>query len=910
MSWTIRLRARMRQWLHRAATRDWLDSELRFYTETETEKNNRAGMNPEEARRRSVLAVWSAKKHRLQMPEERRTALLEELWHEVRYGARSLRRNLTFTAAAVATLAVGVGVNAAVFSLVSASLLRPLPFPDADRLVVLQQTLARPGGEPRAFRWWSPPQYEALRGRLSTVSELAAYWASDVNLSGSGANPVQARLEMVSAPYFPALGIQPALGRAFLPREDSVPGAIPVAVLGHALWEQRYEADPRVVGREVMLNGVALTVVGVMPEGFRGLTGEAELWIPTAMAPRVHSPDLLMSDQYFMGVFGRLRPGHSLEQAHAEIAVTAASTANEVRAAGGAEAVEGVSGATLERLDEVRRDPVTARAQLVLAGAAVFVLLIAVVNLSGLLLARTTARLRQTAVRAALGAARGRLIRQALLEGGLLGFLSGAAGVLLAVWSVKALVAFAPEHLGGARPRLSVAGLASFAEPSVDWRVVAFAGMVAFASGLLATLVPALRSTRGDLSRSLKTGARGSSAGVGSLRRPGVLFFAATLQVACALVLLVGAGLLLQGFHRLSSFEPGFVPNGVVTFRISPPRGEYDGEAVAPLLERILARVEAAPGVRSATVGYPPFSGSASTILLLPERPAGDKLPWVGRHYAGPGHFRTLGIPLLRGRALTTEDRAGRPQVAVINETAARRFWPGEDPIGKRVWLGFDADSPPPDSMTEIVGVVGDVLYAPPGGEIRPDFYTSYLQFTRSSTTVMVRAQGDLGALVPALRRAVAEVDPNLPIHDVRTMRQRAADALASERFATTALLVFAGLGLLLSALGVYGVMAYSVAQRRREIGIRLALGSTPSKVLRFIIGQGLALAAVGLVIGAAASLALSRALPALITDIGSANPMVYVAVVPLLLTVALLACYVPARSAARVNPVETIAAD
>ncbi|HEV2150382.1 MAG TPA: FtsX-like permease family protein, partial [Longimicrobiaceae bacterium] len=435
------------------------------------------------------------------------------------------------------------------------------------------------------------------------------------------------------------------------------------------------------------------------------------------------------------------------------------------------------------------------------------------------------------------------------------------------------------------------------------------AGVVALAAGLLAGLVPALRSTGGDLTRSLRTGARGSSVGVGSLRRPTVLSVAATLQVTCALVLLVGAGLLLQGLHRLNSVDPGFEPSGLVAFRISPHRARYDGDAAARLHERVLRQVEAVPGVRSATVGCAPYAGCGSTDLHVVGRPDPGEPRRVGWHYVGPDHFRTLGVPLLRGRALTAEDRAGRPRVAVIDETAARRFWPGEDPIGKRVWFGY-AGFESPDSPTEIVGVVGDVLYAPPGGESRPALYTSYLQHTISSTTVIVRAAGDPSALVPALRRAVKEVDPDLAIHDVRTMREQAAEALAPERFATAALTLFAGLGLLLASLGVYGVMAYSVAQRRREIGIRLALGSTPGRVQRFVLGQGLALAAAGLVLGTAASLALARALPALIAGIGTADPRVYAAVVPLLLLVALAACYLPARAATRVNPVETIAAD
>jgi putative ABC transport system permease protein len=474
---------------------------------------------------------------------------------------------------------------------------------------------------------------------------------------------------------------------------------------------------------------------------------------------------------------------------------------------------------------------------------------------------------------------------------------------------VGGLLALSPEGVGGGRPRFAT--VASFAEPSVDWRVIGFAAALSLAAGVLAGLIPALRGARTDLGPTLRTGARGSSVGLGSLRRPTVLSAAAVAQVALALVLLVGAGLMLQGFQRLRSVDPGFDPSGVVTFRISPPYGEYQGEAAAPLLQRVLERVEAVPGVESATVSLcTPFSRCSETPLYLAGRPAADPAPIVGRLYVGPDHFRTLRIPLVRGRALTADDRAGQPRVAVVNETAARRFWPDEDPIGQRVWFGGGGGFASPDSLTEIVGVVGDVLHASPGDAVRPDFYTSYLQFTWPYTTVLVRARGDAMTLVPALRRAVREVDANLPIYDVRTMRERAAGSLARERSATTALTLFAGLGLLLAALGVYGIMAYTVAHRRREIGIRLALGAAPPRILRFILGQGAALTTAGLAIGAAASLAMTRALPILIGEIGPVEPRILLAVVAILLLVALLACYLPARSATRVDPLETLAAD
>jgi len=884
-----------------------MDEEFRLHIDLRTEDLVRSGMTPAEAARQARIEFGAVDRFREEARESRGLRLVGEVGADVRYTARSLRREPGFTVAAVLTLALGIGVNAAVFSLVSASLLRPLPFDEADRLVVLHQTYAAPDAALRPFPRWSYQQVEALQSLFTTLSHVAAYYATDVNLSDGGGEPERVRLELVSSSYFPALRIQPALGRAFLPQEDSLTGAHPVAILSRETWERRYGGDPGIVGREVLLNGVRLTVVGVAPAGFRGLTGGAELWIPHAMAPPVYFEEYRTSDQYFIGLVGKIAPGSSIEQARTEVETAGARAAAGVRAAGGASEWQGEWGAGLQPLEDARRDTGTVRAQLVLAGAALFVLMIGLVNLSGLLLARSTGRSRETAVRAALGARRRRLVRQGLVEGGMLGVLGGTVGVLLASWSVEALVSFAPEYLGGERTRVG-ADIASFAEPGMDWRVVAFAAALAVAAGLLAGLLPALRATRGNFLRALKVGARGSTMGVGSLRRPTLLSAAVSLQVACALVLLVGAGMLLQGFHRLQSVDRGFDTASLLTFRIAPPEATYGGAAAAPLLERVLERVEAVPGVRSATVGSTPFEGGGSTPLFIEGRPIPDSPPIVGRYYVGPDHFRTLGIPLIAGRALTAADRAGHPRVAVISEAAARRHWPGEDPIGRRVWFGSGGGFASPDSLTEVVGVVGDVLYG--GEEIRSDFYTSYLQFTWPSTTVTVRAVGDPLALVASLRRAVTEVDANLPIHDLQTMEELGAEALAAERFAAVAFAVFAALALLLASLGVYGIMSYSVAQRRREVGIRLALGATPHAVRRFVIGQGLALAAVGMALGAVAALWLVRALPALIAGVGSGDAMVFMGVAVVLLSVALLACYLPARAAARVDPVETLAAD
>jgi putative ABC transport system permease protein len=537
------------------------------------------------------------------------------------------------------------------------------------------------------------------------------------------------------------------------------------------------------------------------------------------------------------------------------------------------------------------------------------------VNVAGLLFARAAGRARELAVRTALGASRGPGGRVLLAESALLAAMGAGLGVLCAAWAVDVIAALTPAAVAAAGGASRGAQLDSFATADVDWRVVAFAGALAVVAGLLAGLPPALRATRGDLTAALAAGARGASARVGSARRPTVLSTLVMAEVAVAVVLLAGAGLLLKNFAQLRAVRPGVDAAAVLTFRISPPEGRYGGgRAAGPLLERVLERVAAVPGVTAATVGRctPYADGCSSTALYVAGRPAppAGAEPIVGRHYVGPDHFRVLGIPVVRGRAFTPADRPGRPKVAVVNGAAARRFWPGDDPIGKRVWFGSGPGLDSPDSTAEVVGVVADVPYGAPGEPVGPDVYTSYLQFTWPETMVMVRAATPAAALVPALRRAVAAADPGLPVYDVRTVEERAGAALAVERFSTTLLGAFGLLGLALAGLGVYGVMAFSVAQRRREIGIRLALGATRAAAVRLVVGEGAALAGVGLAVGSAAAVALTRTLAALLTGVSPTDPLVFAAVLAALALVALGACVVPAGRAATVPPATALASE
>lgn len=626
------------RWLwRRAHVEEEMDEEFRLHLELRTEDLIRSGLATAEAARRARVEFGGVDRYKEEGRESRGLRHFDEVWSDLRHTARSLRKAPVFTLAAVLTLALGIGANAAVFSLVSASLLRPLPFEDAERLVVLHQTYTEPGAAPYALRW-AYPEFTAVRSVLTTVPELAAYTPTSVNLSGIG-DPIRVSAEIVSSSYLPALGVRPVVGRVFSAEEDSVSASHPVAILGYALWQRHFGGSAEILDRTIMLQGVPLRVIGIAPPGFRGLTGDAEIWLPHAMGPAVYYSRHLTRVQHFLSLVGRLRPDATIEEARAELAVVGRPAAVSARVAACAEdelctdgEFEGEWTAELTSLDEARRDPSTVRARLVLAGAVFVVLLIAIVNLSSLLLARSTVRARETATRAALGAGRLRLIRQGLIEGALLGVLGGLVGAGLALWSVRAFASLTPDRMGGT-PAARLADLAPFAEPSMDWRVVAFAAGLSVTVGVLASLVPSLRLTAGDLTRALKTGARTTTVGAGSLRRPTVLSIASTLQVACALVLLAGAGMLLQGFQRLRSIDPGFDPTGVLTLQVTPPDRVYGGAAIAQLLERVLEQVQAVPGVQAATVGCPPYKSCSWTPVYIDGRPApAGPAPIVGRY--------------------------------------------------------------------------------------------------------------------------------------------------------------------------------------------------------------------------------------------------------------------------------------
>ncbi|MFL5578190.1 MAG: ABC transporter permease [Gemmatimonadaceae bacterium] len=804
---------------------------------------------------------------------------MDSLLQDLRFAARGLLRRPGFTAAVVATLALGIGANAAIFSVVNAVLLRPLPYGDPDRLVMVwgrYPDFGRTGTSLPDFTDWRA-------GTTGSFAEMAAWHGTLFNLTGQG-EPEQLRADRVSANFFPALGVRPALGRGFLPEEEKVGGDDDVVVLSHALWQRRFAGDPRVVGQSIDLSGRKYTVVGVAPRGFRFFQ-DVDLWAPlradtaTMMAQRRSE---------YMNVFGRLRPGVSVERARADLAAVEKRLAAEYPQTNAALQTEVLS---------MKEDLVQAvrPALLVFSAAVGLVLLIACANVANLLLARAAAREREVAVRVALGAGRGRLVRQLLTESVLTALLGGAVGLLLAVWGVSALRAASPA---GLLPRLG--------EVRIDPSVIAFALVLAVATGFLFGLAPALRLAGGALHDALKEGSRGASGGAVTRFRNALVLG----EVAVAVVLLVGAGLLIRSFERLNRVDPGFQPANVLSYGVVLPRAKYgEIDEVPAVYARLLERTRGIPGVRAAAAsGNLPMQGSGYVTFAIeggPERTQGQQTEDLQPFVVTPDYFRVLGIPLRRGRLIEARDVAGAPRVAVINEEMARRYFAGRDPLGLRVTFGDPADTAA--AWYTVVGVVGDV--AQEGLTARPyaQLYRALDQVPQRSVWISMRTAGDPMAVAGAARAALGAVDPQLPLNDLRTMEDRIAQDIARPRVSVALLACFSAVALVLAAIGIYGVVAYTVAQRTREIGIRMALGARPDGVLRLVLRQGLAPVAAGVGVGLAASLAATRVMHSLLYGVSATDPLTFVAVALFLGAVALAATWLPARRATRVDPLAAL---
>ena len=825
---------------------------------------------------------------------------METLAQDLRYALRGLLRMRGIALVAIATLALGIGATTTMFSVVYAVLLRPPPFNDPDRLAILFNTQTTPRDGLVRLRW-SWPNILALKATATSFDTIASFTGPLVAISGRG-DPEQVNGEIVSSDYFRALRVPPIAGRAFRPEEDTVAGTQAVTIISARLWRGRFASDPAVIGETMRVNDVPLTIIGVLPDGFAGLSGKAELWISPPMSTRLAYTEYLTTPQNFISVVGRLKDGVTLEQANAELAAIGPrfTPGDNVDSLPGT-----VWGAAAMSLADARVDLTVRRSALVLLASAACVLLIACVNVASLLLARARLRRREMAVRLAIGSSRRRLVQQLLTEGLVMAAVAGVCGTLLASWGVDVFARTAPEVIASGRNNYGAIG--TFGRPGLDLGVLIFALALTLGTTIVFALVPALQASKPDLAGALKEGDRGGA------RQGRALSILIVSEVALASLLLAGSGWLIEGFARIQNRRTGFTADRVLTFWVRPPTSRYAYPADGPaILERLLTRIQAVPGVESAAVNRcTPFTGCSRTIIFFPDRPTGRAdAPGVGRHYTSADYFRTLGIPLIAGRAVTDADRAGARPVAVVNETGARRFWPGENPIGKRVWFGTTTGPfADPAHAVEIVGVVGDVKYEgvdQPETPLRADFYTSYLQFSYPDTMVIVKTRGAAspGSVVPALRQAVASVDAALPIYDVMTLDERIGAAISRPRFNAGLLSAFAGAALLLAAIGVYGVLSYSVSSRLREIGVRLALGADARRVVALVMGEGLRLASIGAFIGLAAALAASRFVQGLVAGASVSDPWIPAAVLIVMTAVAGAAAFLPARRASAVDPI------
>ncbi|HZS04926.1 MAG TPA: ABC transporter permease [Blastocatellia bacterium] len=815
------------------------------------------------------------------------------LFQDLRFGLRMLARRPGFTATAVLALALGIGANSTIFNLVNALLLRPLPVVRPDEIVAVYTS----DYSSTEYGTSSYPDYVDFRDRNGVFAGLVAYQATPFSLNTGGANE-RAFGEIVSGNYFTVLGVRPAPGRGFLPEEDITPGAQPVVVISHKLWQQRFGGDPGVVGRIVKLNGHPFTVVGVAPEKYSGLTRglAADLWVPAMMMEQAlpGSRNLVERGSRGFSVMGRLKPGVTLAQAQADFRVIAeqlfkawpqewTNIRKESRVI------------TLLPESEARvmpgfRKPLIIFMALLMTVVGL-VLLIACANVANLMLARATARRREIAVRLSLGASRGALIRQLLTESLLLSLAGGGVGLLLAAWGADLLMAFKPPMQMPIEIDLRT-----------DWRVLGFTFGISLLTGILFGLAPALAASKPDLVAALKEGE--GMAGHGRTRLRGAFVVA---QVALSLLLLVGAGLFLRSLGNASAIDPGFDPDNLLAMTMDLQLQGYDRARGKNFSRQLLDRVRAVPGVEAATLAeYLPLNldGARRGITIEGYTPRPGESTEVGSVTVAPGYFETLRLPVLRGRSFGGQDREGAPGVVMVNEAFARRYWPGQDPLGKRIRMGAmrggNSDELP---ALEVIGVVKDGKYVTLGEGATPFFYLNLAQGYDPAPTLIVRTRGNPTDYLPAVRNVVAALDDSLPLFDVKTMREHLGLALLPARLAGTILGIFGLVALVLAASGIYGVMSYSVARRTREIGIRMALGAGRGDVLRLIVGQGMKLVVIGTAIGLVAALALGRLLGSLLYGLSPADPLTFAGMVLLLAGVALAACWIPARRATKTDP-------
>ncbi|HUC55718.1 MAG TPA: ABC transporter permease [Candidatus Cybelea sp.] len=856
-----------------------LDEDIRDHLERETQDNIERGMSPEEAHYAAMRKFGNV----TQVKEETRDVWsliwLEQLLEDLRFGLRLLRKNPGFTAVAVLTLALGIGANAAVFSVVYAVLLRPLPYKEPSRLVVLNEATPKVGNVSVSYQ-----NFLDWRATSHTFSQMAAVHSLDFNLAGI-TQPESISGDAVSPNFLSMMGVRPLLGRDFDASEEKA-GSAPVVLLNYALWQSHLGGDPNAVGKAITLDGRSFTIVGVLPSNYRSVdTTDVVLpigaWItnnPEEVKERGARGDMV--------VIGRLAPGVAITQARAEMEGIAARLAKEYPASNDQFSV------ALQPIREAFVGDMKT-AILVLFGAVLFVLLIACANVANLFLVRGASRAKEVALRIAFGASRGRIIRQMLTESFLLACFGGVVGVTLAVGGIRGMAQLiSTDMLSGATVNLNGA-------------VLVFVGGVAVLAAFIFGLAPALHSTKPNVQSELKEGGRTSSASASQNRLRAALAIAET---SLALVLLIGAGLMMKSLYRLLEVDPGFRPDRVLKMEMDLRTLQYSKDpAVLNFWQQLLDRVRVLPGVESAAVGtVVPLTDSHSRSDVTIEemaQPAPGNYPHPDVHIVGSGYVETLGIPLLRGRTFGDADSEKAPLAGMINATLAQRFFPNEDPVGKRFMFGHPSATNPPKWYT-IVGVVGDTRLYGLANPARLEVYVPLRQNPTSGMALVVKSGADAAALTSAIREAVQSIDKDEPIRAIVTMKELVSDSVATRRMTLVLLGLFSSLALVLGAIGIYGVISYSVAQRTHEIGIRMALGAPRRDVFRLVVGQGLKLAGFGIAIGIVGAFGLARLMSSLLYGISATDFETFAGVSVLLAIVSLLACYVPARRAMRVDPI------
>jgi predicted permease len=833
-------------------------------------------------------------------PEHRRNGMTA-VRQDVGYALRSLRKQPGFTATVVLMLALGIGANVAIFSLIHAALLKPLPFSQPDRLMMVHMTAPDFDDPAVTGRMvWSWPKYLVFRDAQQVYESTAAFAGWTWNVTGTDA-PERAAGELVESTYFSTLGIHAYAGRTFTADETRTPGSEPLAVLSHGFWVRRYGADRAVIGRPIGLNGVPHTIVGVAPAGFRGLTGQAEIWVPIT----VQSSEALAEKwNHTYSVVARLEPGRSASEAQSAVAVLGDLVAKEIPDPHGR--TQGW-GALALPLDDERVDPLIRRSMVLLLVAVAAVLLLVCINVGNLTLARALARQREVSIRLALGATRRRIVRQFMTESLLLAAASALAGLAVASLLMTAGAAVLPDLRMVLPARSQAAGLTrvGLAGAGIDGGVLAFTFVTALVTATIFGLVPAWRASRRDLTEAMK---QASAGGVGdgpggALVRHGLVIG----QLALALVLLAAGGLMMKSVRQLQSTALGFDPSRLLSARVtlSPPR--YTPQRATQFLDELVTRLAARPEIASVAYGScaPVSGGCNGTTVTLLDRPLvpTDQGPPVGVMWASPTYFDTLGIRLVRGRVFSDRDRLGQPKVVVVNEAAVRGLWGGADPIGQRIAVGQGGFG----DGAEVVGVVADVRYGAVETSVRPDVYIPLLQSVRFGGLVFVRSETSTDVLVPMLRHELRALDADLPLVDVKMMRERFGDATWRTRIGAWLLGLFAALGLLLAAIGVYGLISQGVERRRREIGVRMALGAARADIFRLIIGRVVRIAVAGVALGVLLAVPAMRLLTALLYEVRPGDPAVMATIGVLLLAVALMAGYLPARRATRVDPLTTL---